>query len=95
MNHETQTLETGAGISTLVFALTMSNHVAITPNQAEIAAIKEYAESKKINLESITFVIETSDKCLPKCNINDLDLVLIDGKHVYCSQRSESFGPRN
>lgn len=78
-----KTLETGAGISTLVFALKMSKHIVITPNKAEVLAIRGYAKKRKINLSNTTFVIEKSDKFLPECKISGLDLVLIDGKHAF------------
>jgi predicted O-methyltransferase YrrM len=78
-----KTLETGAGISTLVFALRESQHLAITPNAGEVAAIREYAEANGIPLGRVEFVVEASDFYLPRCEREDLDLVLIDGKHAF------------
>lgn len=83
VNPDSRTLETGSGISTLVFALKGAKHVAITPNGTEVVAIKEYAEKMKIDMSGITFIVENSEKYLPNCNIADLDLVLIDGKHAF------------
>lgn len=78
-----KTLETGAGISTLVFALKKTEHIAVTPNEDEVLAIKEYAKSKDISLNSVEFVIDTSERFLPKLTTDKLDLVFIDGKHAF------------
>jgi predicted O-methyltransferase YrrM len=81
--HQSKTLETGSGISTLVFALKQSDHTAITPNATEIDEIQDYAKANQIPLDRVKFVIEPSDRYLPDCEIKDLDLVLIDGKHAF------------
>jgi hypothetical protein len=78
-----RTLETGAGMSTLVFALNGTEHVCITPNQSEITAIRHYAEEKQIDLSGVTFVVECSEHFLPIHNYSGLDLVSIDGKHAF------------
>lgn len=83
VNQESRTLETGAGLSTLMFGLKGSKHVVITPNDAEVLAIKEYAEKMKINVDNITFVASESEKYLPRLNSLELDLVFIDGKHAF------------
>jgi len=83
VNSESNTLETGAGISTLIFALKMSKHIVITPNKPEIIAIKKYAKQKKINFDNTTFVTEESNKFLPQYKARNLDLVFIDGKHAF------------
>ncbi len=76
-------LETGAGISTLVFALRDSTHTAVTPNQKEVAAIQEYATRREISLSKVTFVTEPSEVYLPRCSSEKWDLVFIDGKHAF------------
>jgi predicted O-methyltransferase YrrM len=83
VSEQSKTLETGAGLSTLVFALKMSTHIAITPNANEVEAIREYASKNQISLSRVDFVIEPSDSYLPRCARHDLDLVLIDGKHAF------------
>lgn len=80
---ESQTLETGAGLSTLVFALRRSKHTAVTPNASEVTEIKEYARANQIPLEGVEFVISSSDEYLPRCTSNNLDFVFIDGKHAF------------
>lgn len=83
VSEHSNTLETGAGASTLVFALRGSVHTAITPNVEEVDAIRAYAQANQISLERVEFVIEPSDTYLPRCTHQDLDLVLIDGKHAF------------
>lgn len=78
-----RTLETGAGCSTLVFAIKRSTHIAITPNELEFQLIAEYAKQKQIPLDKVQFVPESSDQYLPRCEFDKLDLVLLDGKHAF------------
>jgi len=78
------TLETGAGLSTLVFALRRSSHTAITPSTGEIESISEYAASHSISMNSVRFVNAGSETYLPTARIEkSLDLVLIDGRHSF------------
>jgi hypothetical protein len=80
---ESKTLETGAGVSTLVFALRKCKHLAVTPSSEEVTNIREYAASNSISLDTVEFVVEPSDQYLPRCVAQGLDLVLIDGKHAF------------
>jgi predicted O-methyltransferase YrrM len=78
-----RTLETGAGCSTLVFAIRKARHTAVTPSETEIRLIREYANSNGIKLADVNFVPEPSERYLPRCDESDLDLVLLDGKHAF------------
>jgi hypothetical protein len=78
-----KTLETGSGLSTLVFAVRQSTHVCVTPSQIEVDGIRDYANRKGINFDRTSFVIDASDKYLPTTDINDLDFIFIDGKHAF------------
>lgn len=85
-----RTLETGAGISTVVFAMRgVADHTAITPETAEAQAIRAYAATKRISTESVEFVHEASEWFLPgvrfdlRARLEGRDLVLIDGKHAF------------
>lgn len=78
-----KTLETGAGCSTLVFALSGAQHTAVTPSQTEIGRIREYAQTNGIKLDAVKFVAEASEIYLPRCDEADLDFVLLDGKHAF------------
>lgn len=83
ISEDGRTLETGAGISTLIFALRRSTHIAVTPNASEVATIQAYARTNHISLDRVEFIVEPSDLYLPRCVTQDLDLVLIDGKHAF------------
>jgi hypothetical protein len=80
---ESTTLETGSGISTLIFALKGAEHFAITPNANESMAIREYAKANQIDVSRVRFVNEPSETALPAIKTPPLDLVLIDGKHAF------------
>jgi len=78
-----RTLETGAGISTLIFAIRNAQHYAVTPSADEAIAIRQYANRVEISLERVKFLIDQSDRYLPQCELTDLDIVLLDGKHAF------------
>jgi hypothetical protein len=78
------TLETGAGQTTVVFAAQGANHVCITPDTAQAERIRAYL--KPLGAEcSVRFIHQSSDEALPSGrNIPErLDLVLIDGAHRF------------
>jgi precorrin-6B methylase 2 len=77
------TLETGVGLSTVIFALCGSKHIAITPRQDEVDRIKEFCRDHAISTENVEFVVDSSDIALPKMDLPQLDLVLIDGGHGF------------
>jgi predicted O-methyltransferase YrrM len=83
VGEESRTLETGAGCSTLVFAIRKAQHTAITPSETEIRLIREYASDNDIVLAGVRFVPEPSELYLPRCDESNLDLVLLDGKHAF------------
>lgn len=77
------TLETGAGLTTLVFALRKARHTAVTPSASEATGIKKYARTKRIAMRGVRFVVAASEDYLPRARPTPLDLVLIDGKHAF------------
>ena len=78
-----QTLETGAGMSTVLFALKRSRHTSIVPIAAEVARIREHCTRAGIPVEGIEFLVEASERALPALERRGLDLVLIDGRHGF------------
>jgi hypothetical protein len=78
-----QTLETGAGISTLIFAIGGAKHTAIAPWQDEMDAIRDYAAASGIDMSHINLVASPSQKILPTLDISGLDIVFIDGAHAF------------
>jgi len=80
-----RTLETGAGQSTVAFAIVGTHHVCITPKQDEAQRIRSYCRAHRIEDDKITFIHESSDIALASGrDIPDvLDFVFIDGAHQF------------
>lgn len=79
-----QTLETGAGLSTLVFALKRAHHICVTPSPEEAKRIEAYCRENNVIFDRLSFVIGFSHHVLPSLrNLALLDLVLIDGGHGF------------
>jgi hypothetical protein len=78
-----RTLEIGAGLSTLIFAMRSGKHVAITPNVQEIRRIRDYARKKGMSLKNVKFLPRASEDVLPRVRFKNLDFVFIDGKHTF------------
>jgi hypothetical protein len=79
-----RTLETGAGRTTVAFAIAETHHVCITPQRTETEQICSYCREHGIE-GSITFIHESSDIALASGQgIPDvLDFVFIDGAHQF------------
>jgi Methyltransferase domain len=77
------TLETGAGASTLVFAAAGSDHEVITPSEIEAHRIERQARERGLDSDRIQFHIGSSHEVLPKWASRPLDLVLVDGAHGF------------
>ncbi len=78
-----KTLETGAGISTVLFALKGSEHTCIQPDTAQVERIKKFCSLNQIPTDQITFKIDGSENVLPGLKPAGLDLILIDGCHGF------------
>ena len=83
INDRCHTLETGCGLSTVVFALTGSRHTVIAPAPSEFEITKSYCRVRGIPTGQIDFIAEASQKVLPALPSPPLDLVLIDGGHGF------------
>jgi len=77
------TLETGCGLSTVVFALTGSRHTVIAPAPTEFEITRAYCRDRGIAVSQIDFITEPSQRALPDLELAPLDLVLIDGGHGF------------
>jgi Methyltransferase domain len=78
------TLETGAGQTTVVFAGSGTHHVVVTPDEHQTERIRQYLS--RVGIEGdLTFIHASSDAALPAgTDIPErLDLVLIDGAHRF------------
>ena len=83
INSGSKTLETGAGNSTILFALKGTEHTCIVPDKAQVERIKEFCRRNQISTEKIDFRIDGSENVLPHLRPTGLDLVLIDGCHGF------------
>jgi predicted O-methyltransferase YrrM len=78
------TLETGCGLSTIVFALAGCVHQAVVPNRGHIEATVRFAEDYQVSMDQTTFVEARSEEILPGLEAPaHLDVVLIDGGHAF------------
>lgn len=80
-----RTLETGAGHSTVAFAIAATRHVCITPNRGDAERIRAYCDEIGVSTERVRFIHESSDTALPSgYGIPEvLDFVFIDGAHRF------------
>jgi Sulfotransferase family len=83
VTENSRTLETGAGMSTILFAIRGSEHTCIVPSQGQIDRIKQYCHDHQISTDKIDFQLHNSEVILPVLNPKDLDLILIDGCHGF------------
>jgi hypothetical protein len=78
-----RTLETGAGTSTLIFALGGAEHTAIAPWSDEMDEIRKYAATAGIDMSRAKLVAMPSEKYLPSLTNEKFDIVFIDGHHAF------------
>ena len=78
-----RTLETGVGVSTVLFAAWGCDHLAIAPCAEEAAVIEAYCDDRQIDRGSLAFDLRPSEAALPTLDRPDLDLVFIDGGHGF------------
>jgi hypothetical protein len=77
------TLETGAGVSTALFAVKGSSHTCVVPSATEIERIIAWCAAAGVSTDRITFHAARSEGLLPTLEPTPLDLVLIDGNHGF------------
>ena len=80
-----KTLETGAGVSTIIFAANGCEHTCITPGSAEADRIQAYCRSANIDTSHVRFVISRSCDVIHQMSPSEYDLALIDGCHGFPS----------
>ena len=79
-----RTMETGAGMSTVLFAAFGCEHVAVVPFPDEAAAIEAYCDKNAIDRTSLRFDLRPSEVALPAMvGSSQIDLLFIDGCHGY------------
>jgi predicted O-methyltransferase YrrM len=79
-----RTLETGAGVSTLLFAMRHCHHQAVVPDPDLAQRIKDWCGGNGVPTDRLEFVLGRSEDELPRLSEDGpLDLVLIDGAHGF------------
>lgn len=78
------TLETGCGVSTVLFAAWGCDHVCVVPDAGQEEAVRDYCTQHGIDDSRLTFDLRSSDIALPsRLHDGELDLVFIDGCHGF------------
>jgi hypothetical protein len=80
---DSRSLEVGAGLSTVLFAISGAKHTVITPSQHEKDLISRFCEQRSINLRNVSFILGQSEHVLPRLKLSRVDIVLIDGSHKF------------
>lgn len=80
-----KTLETGAGLSTIIFAANGCEHTSIVPDEGLAGRIQDYCRSAGIDTSNVKFIILKSADIIHQLPRSEFDLVLIDGCHGFPS----------
>lgn len=78
-----RTIETGAGVSTIVFALKRTRHTCIVPDERVVRRIRAYCQAAGVSLGTVNFILKRSEDALPRLQRRGYDLALIDGRHGF------------
>lgn len=77
------TAETGAGLSTMVFAAAGADHFCVTPSADEIERIRAACQEQHVDDRRVRYCLGYSQDVLPTLDIPELDLAIIDGGHGF------------
>jgi hypothetical protein len=78
------TMETGSGMSTVVFAWSGCRHYSIAPWHDEFEKIRSFCHKHEIDLENTTLKEGFSETTLPALMATSrLDFFLVDGRHAF------------
>jgi hypothetical protein len=78
------TLETGLGVSTVLFTGWGCDHICVMPGADEAARLRGYCETKGIDTSRLDLRVVSSDIELPRLPTDlELDLVFVDGAHSF------------
>jgi predicted O-methyltransferase YrrM len=80
-----KTVETGAGISTIIFAAHGCEHTCITPGHRETERILTYCRSAGIDTSNVRFIVSRSSDVIHQMSPSEYDLILVDGCHGFPS----------
>ena len=81
----TRTLESGSGLSTVLFAALGADHICCTAGQEEADRVLAHCASRNIPSDRLRFEVGSSHQSLPPIEQagTERDLVLIDGSHGF------------
>ena len=81
----TRTLETGSGLSTVLFAALGADHICCTAGQEEADRVLAHCASRGIDSSGLRFEVGSSHRTLPPLEAAGVerDLVLIDWSHAF------------
>ena len=80
---QTKSVETGAGISTVLFALKGCNHTCVNPDDEENQRLKEFCKENGVSTDNVTFVAKKSNDSWYELKDQAWDFVLVDGCHGF------------
>lgn len=84
LTEDSVTVETGAGLSTIVFALNRCYHTVIVPDHGLVDRIQQWCSQNHVPTDRLNFVVDVSQRVLPDWEPqSDLDVCLIDGAHGF------------
>ena len=78
-----RTLETGCGATTIVFSAIGADHTAVFLDESEGLGVQKWCAEHGVSTDEVTFIPGSSSETLPRLEMGDLDLVMIDGCHGF------------
>jgi predicted O-methyltransferase YrrM len=78
-----RTLETGLGLSTVLFLLLGADHTCVVPSATQVEALRAYCRDRDIPTGHLRVELGPSHEVLPRLGNDDLDVVLLDGSHGF------------
>jgi hypothetical protein len=78
-----RTLETGCGVSSLLFALRAASHTIVAPGEQQHERVRAWCAERGFSTAHVQSVVEPSQTALPMLPMDAIDLALIDGGHAF------------
>ncbi len=78
-----KTLETGCGLTTVLFSALGTRHFCVVPSLDEVERLKVFCKTKGIATANVHFIIGRSEYALPQLDVCDFDVCVIDGRHSF------------
>jgi hypothetical protein len=78
-----RTLETGCGVSSLVFALRSASHTIVAPGDDQHERVRAWCDERGFSTAHVKSVVEQSQTALPMLPMDVIEVALIDGGHAF------------